>query len=258
MKVALIQTDIKWSDPSANCQEAERLMEQTERSDLYILPEMCTTGFATEPEGVAEIADDEQGLTTSFRWMRQMAMKHDAAIAGSVATKMPDGTFRNRFLFVTPDYVEHYDKRHLFTYGGEDRHYKAGERRTIVEWRGVRFLLQVCYDLRFPVFSRNKSDYDVALYVANWPESRRRVWDALLTARAIENQCYVIGVNRVGDDLQCHYNGGSAVIDAYGRTVVAADDKAQQIVTATLDMDKLHAFRKKFPVLDDGDPFSIE
>ena len=253
MKITLLQTDIKWSDPSANRREAERLMEQAERSDLFVLPEMWTTGFATDPEGVAEVAGNEQGMTDTSEWMQSMAQKHDAAIAGSVATKLPDGTFRNRFLFVTPDDKYNYDKRHLFTYGGENKHYKAGNERTIAEWRGVRFLLQVCYDLRFPVFSRNRDDYDVALYVANWPESRRRVWDTLLMARAIENQCYVIGVNRVGDDPQCHYNGGTAVIDAYGRIVTQATDNAQQSVTATLNMEKLKLFREKFPVLADRD-----
>lgn len=253
MKITLLQTDIKWSDPSANRREAERLMEQAERSDLFVLPEMWTTGFATDPEGVAEVAGNEQGMTDTSEWMQSMAQKHDAAIAGSVATKLSDGTFRNRFLFVTPDDMYHYDKHHLFTYGGENKHYKAGNERTIAEWRGVRFLLQVCYDLRFPVFSRNRDDYDVALYVANWPESRRRVWDTLLMARAIENQCYVIGVNRVGDDPQCHYNGGTAVIDAYGRIVAQAADNAQQSITATLNMEKLKLFREKFPVLADRD-----
>lgn len=256
MKVALIQTDIKWSDPSANRQEAERLMEQAEISDLYVLPEMWTTGFATYSDGVVEEAD-ASGETDSLRWMRRMAQTYDAAIAGSLAMKLPDGTYRNRFLFVTPSGEEYYDKRHLFSYGGEDKRYTAGDRRVVIEWRGVRFLLQVCYDLRFPVFSRNHGDYDVALYVANWPDSRRQVWDALLRARAIENQCYVIGVNRVGDDARCHYDGGSAVIDAYGRRVALATDERQHPVTAEIDMDRLHRFRKKFPVLADRDKFTL-
>ena len=256
MKVALIQTDIKWSDPSANRQEAERLMIQAERSDLYVLPEMWTTGFATYSDGVVEEAD-ASGETDSLRWMRRMAQTYDAAIAGSLAMKLPDGTYRNRFLFVTPSGEEYYDKRHLFSYGGEDKRYTAGDRRVVIEWRGVRFLLQVCYDLRFPVFSRNHGDYDVALYVANWPDSRRQVWDALLRARAIENQCYVIGVNRVGDDARCHYDGGSAVIDAYGRRVALATDERQHPVTTEIDMDRLHRFRKKFPVLADRDKFTL-
>ena len=257
MKVTLVQTDIKWSDPSANRQEAERLMMQAERSDLYVLPEMWTTGFATEPECIAEELDNVTGTIVTLRWMRQMAKKYDTAIAGSVAVKTHDGTFRNRFYFITPDSELFYDKRHLFKYGGEDKCYVSGNERTVVEWRGVRFLLQICYDLRFPVFSRNKGDYDAAIYVANWPDSRRRVWDTLLTARAIENQCYVIGVNRIGDDPQCHYDGGTAVIDAYGRTTVQADDNVQQTVTASLDIEKLHVFRQKFPVIADGDDFCL-
>ena len=140
----------------------------------------------------------------------------------------------------------------------KDRRYTAGARRVVTEWRGVRFLLQVCYDLRFPVFSRNRGDYDVALYVANWPDSRRQVWDTLLRARALENQCYVIGVNRVGDDAQCHYDGGSAVIDAYGHSVAMAADGRQQVVTADIDMQRLQRFREKFPVLADRDDFRLE
>ena len=257
MKVTLLQTDIKWSDPSANHREAERLIEKAEKSDLYILPEMWSTGFATYSDGVAEVVDDS-GDTDSLRWMRHIAQTYDAAIAGSLAMKLPDGTYRNRLLFVTPYEEEYYDKRHLFSYGGEDRRYTAGDRRVVTEWRGVRFLLQVCYDLRFPVFSRNRGDYDVALYVANWPDSRRQVWDTLLRARALENQCYVIGVNRVGDDAQCHYDGGSAVIDAYGHTVAMAADGRQQVVTADIDMQRLQRFREKFPVLADRDDFRLE
>ena len=257
MKVTLLQTDIKWSDPSANHREAERLIEQAEKSDLYILPEMWSTGFATFSDGVAEVVDDS-GDTDSLRWMRHIAQTYDAAVAGSLAMKLPDGTCRNRLLFVTPSGEEYYDKRHLFSYGGEDRRYTAGARRVVTEWRGVRFLLQVCYDLRFPVFSRNRGDYDVALYVANWPDSRRQVWDTLLRARALENQCYVIGVNRVGDDAQCHYDGGSAVIDAYGHTVAMAADGRQQVVTADIDMQRLQRFREKFPVLADRDDFRLE
>lgn len=258
MKVTLLQTDIKWSDPSANQHEAEHLMEQAERSDLYVLPEMWTTGFATDPEGVAEKADGN-GTAELVRWMQRMAEKLDAAVAGSVAIEMPDGRCYNRLYFVTPDGVKaHYDKRHLFAYGNENEHYTAGKERVVVEWRGVRFLLQICYDLRFPVFSRNRGDYDVAIYVANWPDSRRRVWDTLLKARALENQCYVVGVNRVGDDPQCHYDGGSAVIDAYGRTVACAEDNQLQTATALLDMEKQNAFREKFPVLRDADDFGLK
>lgn len=252
MIVTLIQSDIKWADSVANQKAAESVLFSSHKktpADLYVLPEMFSTGFATKPEGIAE----SDGSTLS--WMAQMARQLDAAIAGSVAVKAEDGTYRNRFYFVKPDgNVTYYDKRHLFTYGGEDKNYQRGDQRVIVEWRGVRFLLQVCYDLRFPVFARNNDlAYDAIIYVANWPDSRRRVWDVLLQARALENQCFVLGVNRVGDDPVCHYDGGTIAIDAYGKTLAQASDNTPESITATLDLDRLKAFRKKFPVLLDAD-----
>ena len=255
MKITLIQQDIAWANPAVNQKAAEQAMLSAAKSDLYVLPEMWSTGFATEPEGIAE------SHGASLRWMVEMAQRLDAAVAGSIATEV-DGRYYNRFYFVKPGDKDHevayYDKHHLFTYGGEHLRYTRGEERIVVEWRGVRFLLQVCYDLRFPVFSRNRGDYDVALYVANWPDSRRQVWDTLLRARALENQCYVIGVNRVGDDARCHYDGGSAVIDAYGHSVAKAADGRQQVVTADIDMQRLQRFREKFPVLADRDDFRLE
>lgn len=251
MKIAIVQIDIKWSDHSANLRKAEEAIRMAGSSDLYVLPEMFSTGFATEPEGIAE---QHEGGT--LRWMQHVAKEYDAAVAGSCAVKDTDGTYRNRFYFVKPDgSYEYYDKHHLFTYGNEHEKYTYGIDRKVVEWRGVRFLLQVCYDLRFPVYARNNDDvpYDCCLYVANWPESRRRVWDTLLKARAMENQCYVIGVNRVGDDLVCHYNGGTQAIDAYGRGVARVDDDKEGTANIILDMEKLTAFRKKFPVLNDAD-----
>lgn len=225
-------------------------------SDLYVLPEMWSTGFAAEPEGIAE----SDGA--SLRWMKRMARRLNAAVAGSIATEA-DGKFYNRFFFVKTDAgdsdegVAFYDKRHLFTYSGEHRRYTAGQRRVVVEWRGCRFLLQVCYDLRFPILSRNSAcgpdAYDAAIYVASWPASRRTPWWVLLHARAIENQCYVIGVNRTGDDPLCHYSGGTSVIDAYGNTVAECPDGEAASITVELDMERLMAFRKKFPVLSDRD-----
>ncbi len=226
------------------------MMMQVEQSDLYVLPEMFSTGFATSPNDIAEEGDAPQSLT----WMQRMANRLNAAVAGSVAVHCSDGSYRNRLYFVMPnDEVTYYDKRHLFTYGGEDKRYTRGEDRVIVNWRGVRFLLQVCYDLRFPVFARNTGDYDCAIYVANWPDSRRRVWDVLLQARAMENQCYVIGVNRMGKDVACNYDGGSVVIDAYGKTVASCSDNTAEAVSIDLDMERLATFRKKFPVLQDAD-----
>lgn len=251
MTITLLQQDIVWASPSANQEAAERAILAAPKSDLYVLPEMWSTGFATEPEGIAETDG------SSLHWMEQMAIRMDAAIAGSVATRVDD-SYYNRFYFVKPTgEVSWYDKHHLFTYGGEHRRYTAGRQRVVVEWRGVRFLLQVCYDLRFPCFSRNRVQgdeaYDVALYVASWPTSRRLPWDTLLRARAIENQCYVCGVDRVGTDPACAYNGGTALIDAYGRTVAACPDGEVAALTASIDLEGLRAFRQKFPVLDDRD-----
>lgn len=258
MTISLLQTDIVWGNPSANQIMAEELLCLTAKSDVYVLPEMFSTGFATAPTGIAE----SDGC--SLLWMQKVARKLDAAICGSIATEdagLATKTYRNRFYFVKPDgeYC-YYDKRHLFSYGGEDRHYTHGDERVTVEFRGVRFLLQVCYDLRFPVFSRNVGDepYDVALYVASWPTSRIKVWDTLLHARAIENQCYVAGVNRIGADEQCQYCGGTMFIDAYGRTVAKCPDDEVSSVTAELDIEALHAFRRKFPVLADADRVGID
>lgn len=247
MKIALIQTEIVWGSPEANIAVMDTLIDHAGKADLYVLPEMFSTGFVMQPENYAE----KQGL--SLKWMQGKARQTDAAVCGSLAVADGD-KYYNRFYFVKPDgSVAVYNKRHLFTYSGEHEHYQQGNGRTVVEWRGVRILLQVCYDLRFPVFSRNHKDYDLALYVASWPESRRMVWDILLKARAIENQCYVAGVNRVGDDQKCHYNGGTAIINPYGNVVSDAADNETYVVVATLDMEKLKAFREKFPVLDDAD-----
>jgi predicted amidohydrolase len=188
--------------------------------------------------------------------MQQQAHRLDAAVAGSVATVDEEGGLRNRLYFVRPDgSYDYYDKHHLFGYAGETDAYVAGERRVVTEWRGVRFLLQVCYDLRFPVFSRNRGDYDAILYVANWPMGRRDVWLTLLKARALENQCFVVGVNVVGADKACEYVGDSMVIDAYGHTLASCTSGEPGTAMATLDMSRLQHFRQKFPVLADADAF---
>lgn len=247
MKVTLLQTDIAWAMPEENHRRIEQLLDAHPEADLYVLPEMFSTGFATQPGGIAEA--DERSLD----WMRATARARQCAIAGSVATE-EGGRYYNRFYFVTPDGREqHYDKRHLFTYSGEHHRFTAGLDRVVVAYRGFRILLQVCYDLRFPCFSRNHKDYDMAIYVASWPTVRLQAWTTLLHARAIENQCYVIGVDRTGDDPACSYSGGSEVIDPWGNTIVACERNKVDAVTADLSMEPLEAFRQQFPVLDDAD-----
>lgn len=175
MKITLLQQDISWGNPETNVRNAEQAMEACPGSDVYVLPEMFSTGFCTQPEGLAEPADSD-----TLRWMRRYAAGHDCAVAGSVAVQ-EGGKYYNRFYFVSPDgAVRSYDKKHLFTYGGEHHRFTAGRERVVVEFRGVRILLQICYDLRFPVWARNRKDYDVALYVASWPTPRVEAWLALL------------------------------------------------------------------------------
>lgn len=237
MKVELLQKDLVWADPEANLAAFDAEIAARPGADLYVLPEMFTTGFATRPEGIAE--SEGKGLA----WMKRISSERGCAVAGSIAT-LENGKYYNRFYFVTPEKVWQYDKHHLFTYSGEHHHFTAGNEKVIAEWQGVRFRLAVCYDLRFPVWLRNADPaYDALVIVASWPSPRAEAWKALLRARAIENQCYVIGVNRIGDDPSCHYSGDSAFIDAYGQD-------AEEI-----DMDALRAFREKFPVLKDADKF---
>ena len=248
MRITILQRDIEWATPEVNRQRADEAIDSNPHSDLYLLPEMFSTGFCTCPEGIAESVD-----SPTLQWMKAKAAQTDAAIAGSVAVK--DGEkYYNRFYFVKPDgSVTHYDKKHLFTYGGEHLRFTAGEERVVVEFRGVRFLLEVCYDLRFPIWSRNRGDYDMILYVASWPTPRVGAWSALLVARAIENQCYVAGVNRVGNDPACEYCGGSVIIDPYGAKIAECEISQESEATAEIDMAALEAFRKKFPVLLDAD-----
>ena len=251
MKVSIIQHDIVWGNPAENRLRLKRQIEAQAGADLYVLTEMWSTGFATNPEGMAEC--DE----ASLQWMKDMAAQMQAAIAGSLAIEQ-DGSFHNRLYFVKPDgEVEYYDKRHLFSYGGEDKYYSPGTERVVVEWKGVRFLLTVCYDLRFPVWMRYCNDYDAILCVANWPTVRIDSWQTLLRARAIENQCYVVGVNRVGKDPNCDYCGCSAIINPYGQTIAECEKNKEYSMEAVFDMEKLNAYRVKFPALKEKDKFEI-
>lgn len=252
MRITILQQDIAWADPRKNLESADEAISCLPDSDLFILPEMFSTGFCMQSELVAESTDGD-----TLCWMRRKAAERNCAIAGSVAVS-EGGRYYNRFYFVGPDgKVEHYDKRHLFAYGGEHRCFTAGSERTVVMFRGMRILLAVCYDLRFPVWSRNRGDYDLVVYVANWPASRAEAWNTLLRARAIENQCYVAGVNRVGKDPACEYAGDSVLIDPYGRTMAACPRHAASYASARIDLTALRRFREKFPVWADADPFVL-
>lgn len=247
MKTVILQNDILWADPAGNIRKADAAISSSPDADLYILPEMFSTGFCTSPEGIAE----SDGAT--LEWMKKKSAQCGAAIAGSVAIK-EDGNFYNRFYFVKPDGdVVSYDKKHLFTYGKEHESFTAGDRRVIVGYLGVRILLEICYDLRFPVWSRNRGDYDMIIYVASWPSSRISAWNSLLVARAVENQCYVAGVNRVGTDPSDSYSGGSVIVDPYGNVIARCQDGIESYSEAEIDMELLEAFRRKFPVLNDAD-----
>ena len=248
MKLTILQRDIVWADPAENVRRAEDAINRNPGADLYVLPEMFSTGFCTQPEGIAEPVENQ-----TVSWMKAKASQTGAAIAGSIAVH-EDGKYYNRFHFVTPDgNITTYDKKHLFTFGGEHKRFTAGSERVIVTYKGFRILLEICYDLRFPVWSRTKGDYDMIIYVASWPTPRVEAWKALLTARAIENQCYVVGVNRVGEDPGNNYCGGSRVIDPYGQIMAECEDGKEMEATAKVDMEVLEAFRAKFPVLDDAD-----
>lgn len=249
-RVVLLQTDIVWCRPDRNLAQLEPLVAAAD-ADVVVLPEMFATGFATDPAVAAEAPD---GPVVSA--MRRWAARYGRAVAGSVSVREGECIF-NRMYFAAPDgRCEAYDKRHLFAPGGEADRYTAGHERRIVTYGGLRFLLLVCYDLRFPVWIRNRGDYDAILCCASWPTSRRDVWRTLLRARAIENQCYVAGVNRVGDDPLAHYAGDSALIDFRGATLSEAGDGAS-VLTADFDPAALEAFRSKFPVWRDADDFRM-
>lgn len=252
MQISLIQFDIRRHDADDNIRRVVEMMDSAPGSDVYVLPEMWVTGFETDPK------PEVNGMgQKALACMLDEARRRDCAIVGSLAVcdaPDPSGTgavWHNRCYFVTPEGVAgQYDKRHLFAYGGEDRAYEAGSAPCVVSWRGVRWMLQVCFDLRFPESARNRANggYDVVVYVASWPASRRNAWEALLTARAIENQACCIGVNRTGTDGDCPYAGGSRAIDAYGHPLCVADDRPG-IYTFTPDFNRQRHLREKFPVL---------
>lgn len=251
LRIALCQVDMEWEHTARNLERIEPVVAAAE-ADVVVLPEMFATGFKLRPSVVAEPAD---GLVVTT--MRRWAATYNKAIVGS-AVIMEAGTYRNRMFFVKPSgETEWYDKRHLFRPGGEGRDYTPGNRRVVVEYMGFRFLLQICYDLRFPVWSRNRGDYDAIIYCASWDNKRRDAWCALLRARAIENQCYVIGVNRVGTDPDAVYIGDSMALDYLGRTVAGADS-GEWTMVVELDLDQQRAFRESFPAWQDADDFWLD
>lgn len=251
LDVSICQFDMEWEQTRRNL-DAAGLRVSAAAGDVVVLPEMFATGFSLRPSAVAETIDGD--IVTA---MRRWAAEYGKAVVGS-AVICEEGSFRNRMMFVEPSgRITFSDKRHLFRPGGEGRDYRRGDSRTIVEYGGVRFLLLVCYDLRFPVWSRCRGDYDAIIYSASWPVRRRDAWCSLLRARAVENQCFVIGVNRTGSDPEAEYAGDSAVIDFAGRTLADARD-GDCTLTATLDMDARTAFMEKFPVWMDADDFELK
>lgn len=249
-RVAIVQRDIAWSDVEGNLRALEQELIGVE-ADVVVLSEMFQTGFVTNPQGVAD-----EGRT--LEWMKRMAVQLDAAVVGSVAIRLGD-VYRNRLYFVKPDgEALHYDKFHLFSVGGESKYFTAGRERVVVAWRGVRYLLAICYDLRFPVWSRQRGDYDAIIYSALWPKPRREVWRTLLRARAIENQAYVVGVNRLGEEpTGLIYSGDSAVIGYYGEALEDMSDR-EGIAVVELDVEALEHFKAKFAVWHDADSFELK
>ena len=251
MKISLFQQDIAWLSPSDNYQKIEDTLRSLPDTELLVMPEMCTTGFITIPQpGQIERAADVENRLLS------LARNYNTALCGSFAVvdDSLEGPLHNanRCYFITPEGdVSFYDKHHLYTPGMEHKGYKAGETRTTIRWRDITFRLCICFDLRFPTWLHydNELPYDILICVANWPAARQLAWDTLLRARAIENQAFCIGVNRIGRDTMCDYQGGSCAIHPYGHILASCADNEQSTCTFEPDMQKLRDFRKKFPVV---------
>jgi predicted amidohydrolase len=254
MKIALIQTSLIWENPIENRSHlAQKITGFMEDVDLIVLPEMFSSGFTMNPKAVAETM---QGETVS--WLQHLAKAKNCAITGSLVIE-ENGNFYNRLVFVFPTgEINTYDKKHLFSLAGENEFYTAGKDKLVLEYKGYKICPLICYDLRFPVFSRNVENYDVLLYVANWPKPRVNAWDILLKARSVENMCYTIGVNRIGKDHNHHeYVGHTQVIDFMGEYVLEPQE-ADAVFIVELNKAKLLETRKKLAFLNDKDNFQLE
>ena len=255
LKIALIQSELVWENPNQNRDNFSDKIDAIKHGiDLIILPEMFTTGFTMNPEHVAETMEGE-----TVNWMRKIASEKQFAITGSVIIKN-NNQYYNRLLFVHPSgKIDFYDKRHTFTLAGEDKVFTAGTDKLIVNYKGWKICPLVCYDLRFPVWARNVENFDVLLYVANWPKPRINAWDVLLKARAIENMSYCIGVNRVGLDANNHeYSGNSAVYDVLGEKISKILPETEQVEIVELNKNHISSNRQKFQFLNDRDPFTLK
>ena len=259
LTLSLVQTSLFWENKQANLNMLEeKIMGIKEKTEIVILPEMFSTGFSMRPEVLAETMDGE-----TVEWMKRVSRENGIVLTGSIMIK-EEGNYYNRLVWMLPNgQYGHYDKRHLFAYGEEDKHYNPGNKRLIASVKGWKINLLVCYDLRFPVWARQKvnedgAEYDVLIYVANWPERRSHAWKTLLCARAIENQCYVVGVNRVGSDANnIYYSGNSLIIDPLGQVLYHMADE-EDVNTITLQKEMLDDIRAKFPFWKDADSFNIE
>ena len=251
LKITIIQPDIIWENPDANLGKYSKWLDNIEETNVIILPEMFTTGFSMHPEALNESMEGK-----SVKWMQQIASDKNAAVVGSLIIGDDEKVY-NRALWVFPDgKIESYDKRHLYSMGQEHLHYSSGKEKLIVEYKGWKFCPQICYDLRFPVFARNLENYDVVFYMANWPSPRHHVWKNLLISRAIENQSYCFGINRVGTDgTGINYLGDSACISPKG--IAAFIGENETLKTFEISYSELHNFRRKFPLLSDRDNFKI-
>ncbi|MBI5858264.1 MAG: amidohydrolase [Sphingobacteriales bacterium] len=258
LTVTIIQTNLHWENKQVNLRMLEnKISSIKEKTELVVLPEMFSTGFSMKPEILAEPMHGE-----TIQWMKKMTASRKIILTGSLIIE-EEGNFYNRLIWMQPNgQYGFYDKRHCFAFAEEDKYYTAGTKRLIASVKGWKINLLICYDLRFPVWARQQSregepEYDVLIYVANWPERRSHAWKTLLQARAIENQCYVIGANRVGDDgNDIHYSGESMVIDPLGEILYTKKEE-EDIFTITLDKNHLQTVREKFPFLKDADRFMI-